>query len=548
MTKYNQLELFDFSRKFSSLFALLTLASSSVAFADSVSGDLNPEAPPPAEKEIGKQAITQNELANRRQRVAREDLKHEAIPAGMEPISQAAPALPAPKSNFGAQGIKNISRDNALSTLAAALASSPKEGSQTRSVLMAAARRGDLLPAISWSLSRRYWGLATLLVENNPDKIPHWVLLSLALHKQDLPAMQAQLKHPSDLPSRDLVQAEEALGHYHQAQALAIQSLQANPFDRDLRQMYMDSLRHTASYVGINGVWQSFNGLQLYGPQVSATIRFTPFWGIHINSENLWQESDDAAQLTFTPHFRNRTDMGFFWQGRRWQWDSSVGEYRGLRNNWTAKLSMNWQMTDSTNISSRFAYHSQTFQSPALAVAGMANRAAIQLAQTVDAWTANAALGWNQYLGQDGVQLGTDSYGELSAFWRSTLGPWTFHVGPFADYHALQRRNEATGLIAAVLAPDARNIDSILPGSYADYGLRLQWGVKDQELYAGWMPNLELSVYDNSRFGFQYQLNAGISTAVLGPDRLSLNLAQGQGGNGLALNQQIVDLNYRFYF
>ncbi|OCX69201.1 hypothetical protein A6M27_14765 [Acidithiobacillus thiooxidans] len=488
---------------------------------------------------------------NEKRREAREALEHEAIPVGMEGSTLAAPNLPVttqPTAPSKITAHKINSQEDALHTLASALAASPKEGNQTQAILLAAADRGDYLPAISWSLAQKYWGLAEILVANNPGRTPPWVRLSLALHKKDLSTIQTLLDHPADLPPKEMFQAEEDLGRPRQAQALAIKALQVNPFDRELRRMYVDSLAHTASYAGIKGSWQSFNGLQLYGPELNARIHASPFWGIQIQSQNLWQHADSGTQLIDPPRLQNRTDLGIFWQHRRWQGDLSVGEYRGLQNNWTSKLAASWQMTSSTSLSTRLAYHSQTFQSPALAVAGMANRAEVQLAQTFNAWTANAALGWNQYLGQDGIQQGTDTYGELSAFWRSNLGPWEFHVGPFADYHALQRRAAPKGVIAQVLSTDARNMDSILPGSYADYGVRLQWGALEQNLHPGWMPNLQLSVYDNSRFGFQYQLNAGISTAVLGPDRLSLDFSQGQGGNGLALNQRIFALNYRFYF
>ncbi|GEM_PF-2739096 len=537
-----------------------SLAFSTEVVADTQNSALTPEAASfPEQQYIAAHKTTEavspiirrDEQNNKKRHEARKALQREAIPVGMEGPALAAPTppmttQPTVPTKVAPRKINN--QDDALHTLAAALAASPKEGNQTQTILMAAADHGDYLPAISWSLARKYWGLAKLLVENNPGRTPPWVHLSLALHNKDLDTIKSLLDHPADLPSKEMFQAEEDLGRPRQAQSLAIKALQMNPFDRELRRMYVDSLAHTASYAGVQGSWQSFNGLQLYGPELNARIHASPFWGIQIQSQNLWQNANSDTQLITTPRLQNRTDVGAFWDSRRWQGDLSAGEYRGLQNNWTSRLAVSWQMTSSTSISTRLAYHSQTFQSPALAVAGMANRAEIQVTQTLDSWTTNAALGWNQYLGQDGIQQGTDSYGELGAFWRSNLGPWEFHVGPFADYHALQRRAAPEGVIAQVLSTDARNMDSILPGSYADYGVRLQWGALEQDLHPGWTPNLQLSVYDNSRFGFQYQLNAGVSTAVLGPDRLSLDFSQGQGGNGLALNQRIFALNYRFYF
>lgn len=542
------------------LLATCALASSMEALADTQSSVPIPGAFPFSEQQnIATRegtkpvspTIMRDEQVNKKRHTDRQTLEYEAIPVGMEDPSLAAPTMPisakAP-APVEAPPIRINSQHDALRNLASALAASPGEENQTRAVLMDAADRGDYLPAISWSLARKYWGLAELLVENNPEKTPPWVRLRLALHNRDMATIQSLLAHPADFPLKEMFQAEEDLGHPHQAQSLAINALQVNPFDRELRRMYVDSLVQTASYVGIHGSWQSFNGLQLYGPEFNARIHASPFWGIQIQTENLWLSADSSAQLITTPRIQNRTDLGFFWQSRRWQGDISSGEYRGLRNNWTARFALNWHMTNSTNISTRLAYHSQTFQSPALAVAGMVNRAEIQLIQTENAWTGNAALGWDQYLGQDGIQLGTDSYGELGAFWHSHLGPWEFHVGPFADYHALQRRAEPKGVVAQVLSTNSRYMDIILPGSYADYGLLLQWGAIVQGLHPGLTPNLQLSVYDNSRFGFQYQLNAGVGTSILGSDRLSLDFSQGQGGNGLALNQRIVALNYRFYF
>lgn len=496
--------------------------------------------------------ILRDQKLNQKHRADREALEHEAIPVGMEGSSLAAPSMPVSAKQSTAMPstspLRLQSQEDALHNLAEAIAASPQEGNQTRAILMTAAERGDYLPAISWSLSRRYWGLAEILVHNNPARTPPWALLSLALHKRDMKTIQSLIAHPADIPPKEMFQADQYLGRPLQAQTSAITALQINPFDRELRRMYIDSLSRTTSFVNIQGSWQSFNGLQVYGPQLSAHIHISPFWGILLQNENLWQNASPNTQLINPPRMQSRTNLGFFWRTRHWQGEVSAGEYRGLRNNLTGKLELNWQLTDNTNVSTILNYHSQTFQSPALAVAGMANRAQIQIAQTIHAWTANAALGWTQYLGQDGIQQGTDHYGELGAFWRSNLGPWELRVGPFADYHALQRRSGPEGVVAQVLAANDRNIQSVLPGSYADYGLRLQWGALNQALHPGWTPNLQISAYDNSRFGFQYQFNAGISTAVLGPDRLSLDFSQGQGGNGLSLNQQIFSMNYRFYF
>ncbi|MBE7564376.1 hypothetical protein H7F10_15915 [Acidithiobacillus sp. HP-6] len=94
------------------------------------------------------------------------------------------PKQPTAPSKIAPQKIN--SQDDALHTLASALAASPKEGNQTQAILLAAADRGDYLPAISWSLAQKYWSLAEILVANNPGRTPPWVRLSLASHKKDL--------------------------------------------------------------------------------------------------------------------------------------------------------------------------------------------------------------------------------------------------------------------------------------------------------------------------------------------------------------------------
>ena len=178
----------------------------------------------------------------------------------------------------------------------------------------------------------------------------------------------------------------------------------------------------------------------------------------------------------------------------------------------------------------------------------MVNRVDLQWAQRFGSWLGNIGGGWWQYQGQDGDALGSDRFAEVSMLWRHDLGPWEFQLGPFADYHNLTRVSELRGVLAAALQPAARTPDLVLPGSYADVGMRVQWGTWERAVASDWTPYLALSVYQNTRFGPQYQFDAGLSTSVFGPDRLRIGFAQGQGGNGLALNQRVVRIGYRYYF
>ncbi|MEL5849648.1 MAG: hypothetical protein U7M05_09825 [Candidatus Igneacidithiobacillus chanchocoensis] len=435
-----------------------------------------------------------------------------------------------------------------LRSLADALASAPVGGDATRAVLLRAARHGDYLPAISWSLAQGYWGLATILIRANPKPTPAWVRLSLALQRHDAAAMGKLLRYPERLPVRDRMQAQMDLGRYHQARRDALRGLQTNPFDRQLRQQYLQAVRDSASYLDLAGSWQSFNGLSVAGPQLRGRISLSDRWSLVFAGDTLAQSAAASSQLLQTPAWSSHSLLGLRWQDPRWQAQALLGSYLGQRDVVSAQVALHWQATDSGELSANFDYHARSLQSPALAVAGMVNRVDLQWAQRAGEWLGNVGLGWRQYEGQDGLALGSDRYGEASLLWSHPLGPWELQAGPFVDYHHLSRVGTLQGVLAEALQPDARNVDLVLPGSYADAGLRLQWGARDLALASAWSPYLALSVYENTRFGPQYQLDAGLSTAVLGPDRLRIGFAQGQGGNGLALNQRLVQIGYRFYF
>lgn len=435
-----------------------------------------------------------------------------------------------------------------LRSLADALASSPVEGGVTRAVLLAAARRGDFLPAISWSLAQGYWDLASILIRENPKPTPAWARLSLALHRHDSAAMAKLLRHPQGLPVRDRMQAQMDLGRYRQARRGALLGLQTDPFDRQLRQMYLQAVRESASYVDLAGSWQSFNGLSLTGPQLRGRLAWSDRWSLVFAADALAQTAASSTQLLRTPSWSSRALLGLRWQDPRWQVQALVGSYRAQRDIISAQASLRWLATDGGELSASFDYHDRSLQSPALAVAGMVNRVDLQWTQRVGEWLGNLGAGWRQYQGQDGLALGSDRYGEASLLWRHPVGPWEMQVGPFVDYHHLSRVSVLQGVLAQALQPAARNVDLVLPGSYADAGLRLQWGAQEPVLAAHWSPYLSLSVYENTRFGPQYQFDAGWSTAVFGPDRLRIGFAQGQGGNGLAINQRLVQIGYRYYF
>ena len=105
-----------------------------------------------------------------------------------------------------------------------------------------------------------------------------------------------------------------------------------------------------------------------------------------------------------------------------------------------------------------------------------------------------------------------------------------------------------SGVLAGLLPPGTHGPDALLSGSYADAGVRLQWAAWRRGLGAAWTPYLTLSVYENTRYGPEYQLGAGISTPILGPDRLRIGFAQGQSDHALALTQRILKIGYRYYF
>ncbi|WP_291510930.1 hypothetical protein [Acidithiobacillus sp.] len=435
-----------------------------------------------------------------------------------------------------------------LRTLADSLSSSPSLGDATRRVLFAEAKRGDYLPAISWALAQGYWGLAQVLIQNNPQPTPDWAKLSLALHRHDGQEMAKLLQHPERLPVRDRLQAQMDLGQYAQGRKDALAAMEINPYDWRLRREYLQAVRKSASYADLSGSWQSFNGLSQIGPHLRGRLALGNAWGIQLDADALRQSASSSAQLLSVPGWSQRQAIGLYWQHPDWDIQGLIGSYQGVRNNLTLNLQGRWQWSATRSLTGTLAYHDRSLQSPALAVAGMSNRIEWQLTQQLGSWMAGVGAGWRQYQGQDGVDLGSDLFGEASLSWRHGLGPWELQLGPFVDYHDLHRNSQIEGVVAQTLAPSARNIDSVLPGSYGDVGVRLQWGQWERAIDSNWTPYLAVSVYDNTRYGIQYQLDTGVSTPVFGPDRLRIGFSQGQGGNGLAINQQIFKMGYRFYF
>ncbi len=455
--------------------------------------------------------------------------------------------LPVAQGNT-VHGQKN-GHHNPLAELAEALAAAPGEGNMTRHALLSAARRGDYLPAITWSISRGDWGLAQFLVHADPQPAPRWIQMSLALHSRNLQELQRLVFNPESLPPRDLFHAYVDLGEYWQARGVAMKRLRVNPDDREIRREYLEIVRLTADSAGLSGMWQSFGGLQLYGPKAELEMHFhRSRWGFRVKNRTLWPSAGAAAYLQNLPKMMDFLEAGIFREGQNWHASLALGQFRAMRNTLTARGSAYLQMTRDTGVSATLEYHDQSFQSPALAVAGMADRVRLLVSHQTGAWNLEGGGGWTQYQGQDGVVLGSDRYVRAGASWQSALGPWRLRLGPFASFHAMHRSGEVRGIVSSVLLPGERNMDYVLPLTYADCGLHLAWGTKTREPEAGWTPYLGVSVYENTRYGFQYQLDAGISTPVVGPDQLSLDFSQGQGGNGLALNQRSVELGYRIYF
>jgi hypothetical protein len=442
----------------------------------------------------------------------------------------------------------SVSADDALRSLARSLATLPNLGSVTGRVLMAEAQRGDYLPAISWALAHGYWGLAQLLIENNPKATPDWAKLSLALHRHDRSEMARLLRHPERLPARDRLQAQMYLGQYGRGREDALVAMEVDPHDWRLRLEYLQAVRESASYVDLSGRQESFSGLTQYGPSLHGRLALGDAWGILLDADALRQSASSSAQLLNVPAWSHRETIGLYWVNPRWELQGEIGNYQGLRDVVTFNLKESYRLSARSTLSAVWDYHDRSLQSPVMAVAGMSSRLELQLTQQLGSWLIGMGAGWQRYQGQDGIDLGDDVYGEGSLMWRHDLGPWQLQLGPFADYHRLHRRDAVRGIVANTIAPATRTIGAVLPGSYGDVGLRLQWGQWERALDSDWTPYLAVSLYENTRFGFQYQFDTGLSTTVFGPDRLRVGFSQGQGGNGLAINQQIFKMGYRYYF
>ncbi len=463
-------------------------------------------------------------------------------------VGTAAVATPCTSSGLAARRQSNPSAARALIDLADSLAATPSEGNFTRATLLAAARCGDDRPALSWSLAQGYWRLAQRLIAENPQATPRWVRLNLALHRRDLTELARVLRRPAGLAPLDRVQAQMDLGRYGPARREALRALRIDPWDRALRGEYLQAVRRSASYLDLQASWRSFDGLSLYGPRLAARLSLGDDWGLLLRADTLERQSAANTRLAAGSAVSSRATVGFFWRDPRWRLRVRVGRYTALRHNVTARLAASWRATARAELSAAADYHARSFESPALALGGMVDRAGLEWTQRLGAWTGSLGLGWKRYLGQDGLALGHDHYLEAAAMWGHALGRWELQVGPFADYHALARRRTVTGVLSELLPAGARGPDLLLSASYADAGLRLQWAAWRRALGAAWTPYLTLSVYENTRYGPEYQLGAGISTPILGPDRLRIGFAQGQSDNGLALTQRIVKIGYRYYF
>ncbi len=438
-----------------------------------------------------------------------------------------------------------------LHTLAVSLSSLPSVGNVTPRVLWAEARRGHYLPAVSWAMAQGDWELAWFLLETNPRPDPAWAKLSLALHRPDNAELARLLQHPERLPVRGRVQAQMDLGRYDEARSDALAGMEGDPDDRRLRRDYLRAVRRSAGYLDFSGIWLHFNGLTLFGPRLRGRLALGNAWGILFDASDLHQSTTRSSQLQAVPDWSRREAVGFYWQRPRWAFQALIGEYQGVRNNPTFGLKAQWHMSGASELMATWQYHDRSLsslQSPALMAAGMVNKYQLQWMDQVGSWIGDVGGGWRQYQGQDGVNLGTELVGEFSLFWRHGLGPWKLQLGPFVDYYGMHRSEQLVGVVAQSLVPGARNIGAVLPGSNSDIGVRLQWGRWERALHSHWTPYVVVLLYENTRFGFQYQFNTGFSTSVWGPDRLRIGFSQGQASNGLNINQQIFKVGYRLYF
>jgi hypothetical protein len=381
---------------------------------------------------------------------------------------------------------------------------------------------------------------------------PAWAEVSIALAEGDAAAAAKLLaERPREIPYRDRIEAARLAKQLQQAQTYAFDAQEQHPDD--------DSLHLQLSQAMLEGAHRATGGATLVRRglveskprELAAEIWLAPRLRLTTEWRDAAQRSLDPALLAGVPArdrelrvtARRLLDDGWI--------DLGVGARDGFADSASARLRLyqSWGRRLATLLTA--SRNDRTFDSSALAVAGMRDELSLRALYTLSRSEYLTAQLWGaRYRSQNGISLGTANGYDWEAGHRVRIEYPDLTLRVTAA--KLRSRTEGTGDEAtSVLNPAGGNPGPVffVPAGSRRNGIGASIGDAARDSWSrAWRPYAALDLTRNSLTGGGYNARFGVRGNATGPDQLNFYWSRARGGG--ASNDTIIEygIRYEYYF
>ncbi|MEZ5739791.1 MAG: tetratricopeptide repeat protein [Burkholderiaceae bacterium] len=355
---------------------------------------------------------------------------------------------------------------------------------------------------------------------------PAWAELSMALANNDGEQLDHLLATVADwLPKLDQVQAMARNGHFGQAQTLAFDTAAARPNNDSAHQVLVDQMLAGGPSAGITSTRASEDAYSRQTTRMDAAIRLGQHSRAYGFVERDEVTSRDAALLRDPGKPGETIGVGFDWLRHEGRWSAEIARRDAQADGTPVRV--RWERTGDPilSLSATVGLAQPANDSAAMVAGGQKDLVEVSGQYNL---TARNYLAGQLEVARLQTQLGTGigranrlgvefghrlrlEYPDLTL--RAVLG--------YADY----TRNNSADPVIARLAPSgaADPVSLFVPASSTQMDLFLTAGSSIRDSYTrGLRPFGEIGAHYNTDAGASMSLRAGLSTSLLGTDRLTL--------------------------
>ncbi|MGA7538056.1 MAG: tetratricopeptide repeat protein [Steroidobacteraceae bacterium] len=442
----------------------------------------------------------------------------------------------------------------ALARLATALA----PGDPARGLIERLARAPDSPEArvtvLAWMLSERayplarWWNLRAFLRHPPPD----WAQLAQAEAVHDRPAIARLLgREDASLSDRERLAAATELGWNARAISLAYRGLESEPYDAPLREQFEALTLPRADTLAAAARVMQWSGLLSEEASVEAGSWVLPRDRLDLRLDTDRQHVVDRTQLAFAPSLGRSALLA-------WQHATELGSLTfdlGAGRNLAAwsRLGLGWSRRWSGALETTLSATAgaRPLDTAALSIAGLEDRLDAGASARLTARTAGQLeLEAGRLRAQGGGALGGVERFSLEGGYQLWLSPPEFTLDASLTGAHYERAGQLPAqLLPLVPAGQRAAVTFLVPASFiqACGGGHLNLGY-ETAYTAQLRPFAAADLCTNSVSGRGYDLTAGIATAVLGTDHLSLSLdLENNVGTHSGRTTEAL-LRYRHYF